>query len=682
MRKNQKPYIPRTNLSDPQQIRKMLGSMIDIYDHGLDLGNKRIVRSNTKSKLNSLFYRSRKPKTYHIDPATRRFYRREKREQAQRRQNSTLKSEHIYEHINRLKKRYYTSDPLSPIMMQGWDTDNNTSDPERVVPFYDFFNRKFSSFSDSGSSGKSLHNFPKFNMVPLYEYHEDLSFDNKTNLSWAKYANNILSKVSYIIKNYGQTIIAPEYKIVINKKNGKMNREYFAAFDAIKGTYPDYKYNYYRDNNDELQYVITGINFCGTFVKLPNLFTSDDVLHLASSPVYSILDLLTWSIHLVNELLLCCSVVPSSQSVLTDSNNLSFSIYINMSYDLKSGSSCCSYSSFLSLSDKQVRKLLSISDELETILKAHNICFPSVCRGKNAVASNKTEIGSDTLLLNEEREKDYKDYVYMPGHFSEEKEKPHFQGKNKENLKSINEEQHVIKRSTRYLYYLYMKYALGGKELTDFEEYRHNYRADAGTGEETEANVRRLKYVWDNNIDRMKKYIHGGLKGRIDTMEEKINKITTQEEIHNLRDKYSSFIRNIYPRDVAAAALWISATLTNETHLEMKQWTATGASNLNQNKELTAPMVAMERFLDKLKEKDILKNGSDHKKTKALREILIHMGWIECVDDSYDFVQAHRSMRYVLTDKHPYYKEFEQAIGIDTIQYWKNITKQNEVLNG
>jgi len=679
MRKNQKPYIPKTNLSDPQQIRKMLGSMIDKYDHGLDLGNKRIVRSNRKLKLNSLFSPSKKPKNYHTDPMSRRFYRRGRREQAQALQNAILKSDDIYEHINQITKRYYTSDALSPIMMQGWDTDNNTPDPERVIPFRDFYNRSFPSFSDSGSSGKSLHHYPKFNMVPLYEHYEELFFNNQIDLTWAKYANNILSKVSYIIKTYGQTVIAPEYRIVVKKNTGKMEREYFVGFDAIKGTYPDYKYRYYRDDNDKQQCIITGINTCGTYFKLPNLYTTDDVIALVSAPVYSILDLLTWAVYLVNQLLLCSSVVPPFQSILSSSNNLSFSSYINMSYNLESGSSDCSYSSFLSLSSEQVDKLLSSTDELETVLEAHNISFPSVRQGKNAVASSMTETVSDTLYLNKKRE-DYKDYVYMPGHFPEEEQKPYFQGKNKENMESINNETDVLKRSTRYLYYLYMKYALEGRELTDFEEYRHNYRAEAGTGEETEANVKRLRYVWDNNIDRMKKYVHGGLKGRVDSLEEQIKQITTQEEIHELRDTHSSFTRNIYPRDVAAAALWISATLTNEKHLEMKKWTATCASNLNQNKELTAPMVALEGFLSKLKEKGLLKNGCDPKKAKALREILIQLGWIICVDNSYDFMQAHRSMRYVLTGKHPYYKEFEQAIGIDIIQYWTSTTKQRKSL--
>ena len=92
-------------------------------------------------------------------------------------------------------------------------------------------------------------------------------------------------------------------------------------------------------------------------------------------------------------------------------------------------------------------------------------------------------------------------------------------------------------------------------------------------------------------------------------------------------------------------------------------------------------MSAMEGFLNKLKEKSILKNRCDHKKAKALREILIHIGWIECVDNSYDYLYAHRSMRYVLTEKHPYYKEFEEAIGIEKIESWRNRKKQTQKKN-
>ena len=114
-----------------------------------------------------------------------------------------------------------------------------------------------------------------------------------------------------------------------------LKREYFAGFDGIKGTYPDYKYHYYSDDNNKLQCIITGIKSCGTYFKLPNLFTSDDVLRLAGAPVYSILDLLTWSIYLVNELLLCCTVVPSSESKLEDSDNNLLTLVIRSSLCLK-----------------------------------------------------------------------------------------------------------------------------------------------------------------------------------------------------------------------------------------------------------------------------------------------------------------------------------------------------------
>jgi len=661
MRKNQKRYIPKKNLTDPVQIRKMLGSMIDDYDHGLDLGDKQIVHINTKSKLNSLFVHYKKPNDYHIDSMSRRFFRREQRRQAQARKEAALNSNDIDEHMNQINKRYYTSDPLSPYMMQGWDTDNRTKDPDRVIPFRNFYNLSFPSFSDSGSSSKSSHHFPKFYMVPLYDYYEELYFNNQTTLSWAKYANRILSKISYVIKTYGQTIIAPDYRLVMSKKTHNIKPEYLVEFDAIKGTYPEYKYRYYRDRNDQQQSIITKINTCGILFKLPNLFTEDDVRAFIDAPVYSILDLLTWAIYLVNQLLLCSSVAPSSESILSSSDSI--------------------YSSFLTLSPEQVDELLNISAELETVLKAHNISFPSISREKNAVASNQAQGSSDTLPLNQRKEKN-KDYVYMPGHFPVETQKPHFQGKNKETLKDINNEPNVLKRSTRYLYYLYIKYALEGKELTEFEEYRVHYRIEAGTGEETPANIKRLKYVWNNNIDRMKKYVYGGLKGRIDSLETEINQILTQDEINNIRDSRSSFRRRIYPRDIASAALWIFVTLTNDKYLQMKNWTALYANNINQNKELTAPMVSLEGFLNTLKEKELLRNGCDPKKAKALREILIHVGWIECIDNSYDFIQAHRSMRYILTEKHPYYKEFEKVIGKNTLEYWENVCKKKKKMVG
>ena len=129
---------------------------------------------------------------------SRRLFRKNQRLQGQALKQASLNSDHIYEHMNQIKKRYYTSDPLSPYMLQGWDTDNKTSDPDRVIPFRDFFNQSFPSFCDSGSSNKSLHCFPKFHMAPLYGNYEQLFFDSQTKISWAKYANNLFSKLSYI----------------------------------------------------------------------------------------------------------------------------------------------------------------------------------------------------------------------------------------------------------------------------------------------------------------------------------------------------------------------------------------------------------------------------------------------------------------------------------------------------
>jgi len=53
------------------------------------------------------------------------------------------------------------------------------------------------------------------------------------------------------------------------------------------------------------------------------------------------------------------------------------------------------------------------------------------------------------------------------------------------------------------------------------------------------------------------------------------------------------------------------------------------------------------------------------------------MGWIDIVDDKYNFVR-HIAMRYILGEQHPFYQSYEKIVGADVIQSWKDY-KQAEM---
>ena len=172
----------------------------------------------------------------------------------------------------------------------------------------------------------------------------------------------------------------------------------------------------------------------------------------------------------------------------------------------------------------------------------------------------------------------------------------------------------------------------------------------------------------------MRKYLFGSLEQKIHMMEQKLD--ITQEGI----DRMSTYYRKLWKREVAITAVWIELCLCNADYIEKKEWWSLGRGE-HYSRELTVPTVSLEKFIECLKEKELNKNGCNPRKAKALRELLIDMQWMQCVDDSV-IIAAHnndkggRARRYILLPSHPSYKKFEKIAGKDRIEYWKQFRQE------
>ncbi len=250
-------------------------------------------------------------------------------------------------------------------------------------------------------------------------------------------------------------------------------------------------------------------------------------------------------------------------------------------------------------------------------------------------------------------------YVYIPAHF--------------ENIPDILQETDVMRKGVRYLYYAYMKHTLEeGTEITT-QEYIDKYKTDIGTSDEARMK-KRLEYIYDTNIDRMRKYFFGSLKQKIHMMEQKLG--LEQDDIKEM----STYYRTLWKKEVAITAVWIELCLTNHDYIGKKKWWSIGKGE-HYTRELTVPMTSLQNFIECLKEKDLNKNGCNPSKARALRELLIKMDWLQCVDDSVIIAAQNdnkggRARRYILLPAHPNYKKFGKVVGPDRIEYWKKFRRE------
>ena len=229
-------------------------------------------------------------------------------------------------------------------------------------------------------------------------------------------------------------------------------------------------------------------------------------------------------------------------------------------------------------------------------------------------------------------------------------------------IERINSDPNAYNRSISFLHYLcWRTYVKEERDPTE-DEYISLYRQYIGTGLETKENRKRLMYVYRKGIPKFNpEKIKRKLPYLVGEYMDQLKKEITPEKIMQIRSNKSSYDRPLTYEDIDIGAGWIYFSLTNEKYLAKKK---------EGRLEFTVPANSLSGFHNALNEKGLVQKRGTRGKAKAVKEILLHLGWIEYLDDDYCPIE-HRSMRYILTEKHPRYEQFEKIIGKAEIEKWK-----------
>lgn len=138
-----------------------------------------------------------------------------------------------------------------------------------------------------------------------------------------------------------------------------------------------------------------------------------------------------------------------------------------------------------------------------------------------------------------------------------------------------------------------------------------------------------------------------------------LKQLLTEEQLLQMqKDINSKFKGKITYEDVSIAAGFYFVSLTRL--LEQKNWSG---------KEFTIPQNNMIKFFDSLNKKlETARTCTTTAKAKILKDILIKLDWLSCIDSNY--IICKQSRRHILTAKFPRYSEFVEIVGADNIQKW------------
>jgi len=199
----------------------------------------------------------------------------------------------------------------------------------------------------------------------------------------------------------------------------------------------------------------------------------------------------------------------------------------------------------------------------------------------------------------------------------------------------------AYKRSIKFGSDYIRDYYKDNNSFPSFEDFKNTYRTKYGTGDELVNDKVRLQYIYDYLIKTFNKDIQ---TKRVYSVGEFIKHITiTESDI--TRVNKNRYLRKITLQDIDIAAGFYFLSLTGL--LVQKQLL---------NKELSVAQNNMVKFFKSLKNQGLIQMGCNNHKANILKEILLDMQWLVCVDDSYS--HSHRGRRYLFTDKFPRYMGF------------------------
>lgn len=251
--------------------------------------------------------------------------------------------------------------------------------------------------------------------------------------------------------------------------------------------------------------------------------------------------------------------------------------------------------------------------------------------------------------------------------------KPNYYFKNKglikdkdivENIRNISDSK---EREKEYGFYYFTKYYKKHKTIPVFEDYEYNYRFDTGYNKIDEERIIRLKNTYDFMVryfkpDKIKGKREPGIYFRNDYTDN-LKKLITEEEILKIKKNWKG---KISYEDISIAAGFYFVSLTRL--LKQKEFS---------DKELTSAQNNMIQWFKSLNDKyETSRTCTSGSKVTILRKILIHVGWLKCVDRSYN--SGKRSRRHILTPNFPRYNEFVELVGVSCINKWQNISENQQ----
>ena len=571
------------------KIRRLAGKSIDIYIHGLDWsGKKQLCHINGTEKLNSLFNFPPKPeKTLSEDPSvsniiTWKYYREDCKEINKAIQDASFSTKLILEHITGQKKRYYVNSQLKDIAWIGFDVDNHIKDPSVVTPWFIFLTNSFPNiWSDSGSSGNSLHPIIKTNMLPLKQFYNTL---NPTKLTYPEVANKVLLAIAHIIKIYGHNILTPTHSMKPNK-SGKLVPKYDVALCGVKGTYSSWDYNIGSDGS---VFRNTVLGF-GSMFKFPNIKTEDDYSKFKNAPVYSILDIINFSLYLSNSLFL--------------SNTLT------------------------SPQKRLINKAVAL---LEPVLDSNGQSLPLIPSNKSLGKKKERKDNSiGSLFLGfDASDDDISSYEPL-----------------ERCRKSVQKLCRILGRKPEY------------EEWNKYYE-MNGWNTAAETEERRSRFERVVEYVWDGfdyDLAGNGKYHKPG-----DNIVE-ARAMISEEELKEWNKKYCKKINYI---DIDMMIGYTRSALNDTEKRDEGAW-----SNKYQWK-FTIPLHGLKKFWDKRKDEGQIQRSYHNVKATSLMNLMLEKQWLIKIADHYagDDESNGVARKYVMTDKHPYYKEFVDIYGKEDVE--------------
>lgn len=511
---------------------------------------------------------------------------------------------------------YYTNKPNSKVHLICLDVDhtNNTTQDD-LNQIRDHLLSIFpNSYWDYGSSGQSL-NF--FLLVSTETVYNQFFLDIST--STPLFINRLFKGISDGLRPYLNSLF-PHTK-----------------FDSIKGTLGDYDYFQHKGRT-----CYRSILHSGTFAKLPRPGSIQEFHRFYDMPMVDTFELLG----------LCSSL----------DNRFLFSLY-----DTVSALISMTKESFIQTLEHWILSYKATSFDFPS-RENKLVSLPSTdeAHGFSAPTEPQTPCPEPILPLNYVTKKLLNYNIGTPA--TPGSPKNHFsKPKKKDSQDPQNSISCAFERSIHFGLVFFRTYYKQHQQLPSLEEFRKQYRLEKGTGDELPDDQCRLQYVYTSLLKEFKpeKLKKDGLY--IGRFMEELKQTISNEEITRITQERSSYRKSISYEDLDAACCFYYLSLTGK--LDQKEWCG---------KELTIAQNSMVPFFQALKEKGLIQYSCNKAKVKALKEVLLYMGWLECVDLSY--CSGSRARRYVFTPKFPRYKAFEQAVGKDLIEQWTRKTDPNIAL--